>query len=246
MSLIPAERWERAKELFDEALCVTTDRRAVFLAEASGGDETLRLEVESLIASHEQAGAFLVGTAADEAGAGPLGRVGPYRLLGLVGRGGMGDVYRAVRDDDHFKKVVAVKLVRPEIAGELEEDRLRAERQILACLEHPGIARLLDGGTTEDGRPYLVHGVRRGRRASTPSREERGLDDPRAASLCSGRCARRCSTPTRTWSCTATSSPPTSWSTAEGVPKLLDFGIAKLLDRDRGGRRDHRHRVRRA
>ena len=65
----------------------------------------------------------------------------------------MGDVYRAVRDDDHFKKIVAVKVVRPDIATALEEHRLRAERQILACLEHPGIARLLDGGSTADGRP---------------------------------------------------------------------------------------------
>jgi tetratricopeptide (TPR) repeat protein/tRNA A-37 threonylcarbamoyl transferase component Bud32 len=228
--LIPAERWERAKELFDEALAVSTDRRSAFLAEQSGGDETLRQEVESLIASHEQAGAFLD----DAAGSGDSrsspwpGRVGPYRLLDLVGRGGMGDVYRAVRDDDHFKKIVAVKLVRPDIAGELEEHRLRAERQILACLEHPGIARLLDGGSTEDGRPFLAMEYVEGARLDAFA-EARGLDVRARVQLVLPVCA-AVQHAHQNLVVHRDLKPGNILVTAEGVPKLLDFGVAKLLD----------------
>jgi tetratricopeptide (TPR) repeat protein/tRNA A-37 threonylcarbamoyl transferase component Bud32 len=234
--LIPAERWERAKELFDEALGIPTDRRAAFVAEASGGDETLRLEVQSLIASHEQAGAFLDGPAADGgdgAAARPLGRVGPYRLLGLVGRGGMGDVYRAVRDDDHFKKIVAVKLVRPDIAGELEEDRLRAERQILACLEHPGIARLLDGGSTQDGRPFLVMEYVDGTRLDAYA-QAHGLDTRARVALFRTVCA-AVQHAHQNLVVHRDLKPANILVTAEGVPKLLDFGVAKLLDPTLGG-----------
>ena len=111
-------------------------------------------------------------------------RAGPYRLLDLVGRGGMGDVYRAVRDDDHFKKIVAVKLVRPDVATALQHDRLRAERQILAGLEHPDIARLLDGGATADGRPYLVMEYVEGTPLDAYA-AARGLDARGARSSCS-------------------------------------------------------------
>jgi tetratricopeptide (TPR) repeat protein/tRNA A-37 threonylcarbamoyl transferase component Bud32 len=224
--LIPAERWERAKELFDEALRVPTDRRATFLAEACRGDETLRQEVESLVASDEEAGSFLGAHPGGRAF--PSDRAGPYRLIDLVGRGGMGDVYRAVRDDDHFKKIVAVKLVRPDIAGALEEDRLRAERQILACLEHPGIARLLDGGATEDGRPFLVMEYVDGTRLDTFA-EAHGLDTRARIELFRAVCA-AVQHAHQNLVVHRDLKPANILVTGEGVPKLLDFGIAKLLD----------------
>src|SRR5207244_9812823 len=83
-------------------------------------------------------------------------RIGPYRATAAVGRGGMGVVYRAVRDDDQFQKQVAIKVVKRGMDTEMILNRFKLERQILARLEHPNIARLLDGGATESGAPYLV------------------------------------------------------------------------------------------
>src|SRR6185295_19545015 len=101
------------------------------------------------------AGTFLSQPAASTAEQDTGRRIGPYRLLGRIGEGGMGVVYRAVRDDDVFRKTVALKVAhasaRPEHRGLLER-----ERQILARLQHPNIAAIFDGGTTDDGRPYLV------------------------------------------------------------------------------------------
>src|SRR5207244_928811 len=82
-------------------------------------------------------------------------RIGPYRVLGEIGHGGMGAVYRAVRDDDQYQKQVAIKLLRGGTGSELVIERFKAERQILANLEHPNIARLIDGGTAEEGWPWF-------------------------------------------------------------------------------------------
>ena len=137
-------------------------------------------------------------------------RVGPWRLLEQMGHGGMGTVYLAERADDEYRKKVAIKVIR---TGQDSADvvaRFRRERQILAALDHPNIAQLLDGGTTEDGRPYLVMEHVEGRSILHYCLEGtagRG----RAAPPLSPRSATRCSTPTGTWWCTATSSPATSW-----------------------------------
>ena len=117
-----------------------------------------------MLASDEKAGGFLSGVlegtlprlASSAPGASPVGRhIGPYRVLSEIGHGGMGAVYRAVRDDDQYPKQVAIKLLREGTGSELVIERFKAERQILANLEHPNIARLIDGGTTEEGWQYF-------------------------------------------------------------------------------------------
>jgi predicted Ser/Thr protein kinase len=154
---------ERVPELFGEALSLPLAERAAYLARACGGDEALRAEVERLLQAHDRAGGFIERSALAQLADQPTvsetrewagERVGPYRVLRELGRGGMGVVYLAERADGEFHKQVAIKLL-PASADENERQRFRRERQILADLEHPNIARLLDGGTL-NGRPYVV------------------------------------------------------------------------------------------
>jgi len=140
MSQAGAQPWARIKSVLAGALERTAADRPAFLDTACGDDTALRKEVESLLAAYP---AGLEGHL-----------VGPYKVLQEIGRGGMGAVYRAVRADDEYQKQVALKVV-----GRLDPDlvrRFRAERQILAGLDHPGIARLIDGGATADGLPWLA------------------------------------------------------------------------------------------
>src|SRR5712692_7753541 len=134
---------------------------------AGGNDSTLAEEVRRLLAAEQKAGDFLSGRPPVSSTDSPTGpsfepapslqgrRLGPYRLLAEIGHGGMGSVYRAVRDDDQYQKQVAIKLIRGGWDSSFVRQRFKAERQILANLEHPAIARLIDGGTTEEGWPYF-------------------------------------------------------------------------------------------
>jgi serine/threonine protein kinase len=226
---MPEDSWLRVKELFEAALARAPALRAAFLAEACGEDLALRHELESLLLSHEEAEGFLEGTALP--GSSWEGRrVGAYRILGEVGRGGMGSVYRAVRADDAFEKQVALKVVRSGRGSIDLAARFRGERQILARLDHPNIARLLDGGATAEGDPYLVM--------------EYVVGDPIDA-YCQ---ARALSTAARLGLFRAVCAavhyahqnlvvhrdlkPGNILVTSDGVPKLLDFGIAKVLADD--------------
>ena len=152
--------YHRAQAIFLDALELPPAERPPFLDEACA-DEALRREVEGLLAAHAGAGLLDDALLPPDDG-GPrrdpmLGRtVGPWRLEGRLGAGGMGAVYRAVRDDGLYEREVAVKLLRPGADVHALGRRLRDERQILARLEHPAIARLYDGGVTADGLPYLV------------------------------------------------------------------------------------------
>ena len=138
-------------------------------------------------------------------------RIGPYRLVRELGQGGMGTVYLAVRDDDAFRKRVALKILKRGMDTESIVRRFRTERQILAGLDHPNIARLLDGGATADGLPYLVMEFVDGMPLAEHA-ESRDNSTPRRGCNCSCCSARPCSTRIRTSSSIATSSPPTSWS----------------------------------
>lgn len=151
--------WQRVRELFDAAMEREAVERADWLAQACGDDEALRAEVEKLLQAQEQMGEFIeipaVAQLADQPTRELAGqRVGAYQVIRELGRGGMGVVYLAERADGEFRKQVAIKLL-PTDADEQIKQRFRRERQILADLEHPNIARLLDGGTIE-GQPFVV------------------------------------------------------------------------------------------
>jgi eukaryotic-like serine/threonine-protein kinase len=155
------ERWQRVDRLFQSAVDLPPGDRAAFLDDASQGDAELRGEVESLIKSHEQAGSFIEDPALPTAGwpaGGPSSpeRLGAYRILRELGRGGMGRVYLAEQEGEGFRRQVALKVVdRRGDAAEVER-RFRDERRILAGLEHPGIARFYDAGRASDGRWFLA------------------------------------------------------------------------------------------
>ncbi len=231
-----ARRWRAADELFDAALKVPPAQRDPFLRERCGEDLSLRRRVARLLAAAEAGETFLetpaVGAALqafDEEVTDRLvgATVGNWRLLELIGRGGMGAVYLAARADREFSQKVAVKIVAPFFAGLEAENGFRRERQILARLNHPGIARLLDGGTTEEGVPFLAMEYVEGEtitdycaREALPVKARLRLFLEVCAAV---RYAHQNLTIHRDLK------PSNILVTAEGVPKLLDFGVAKLL-----------------
>src|SRR5215831_10594133 len=159
-----SERWRKVEEVFNQALDRPEAERDVWLRFACGDDDDLRFEVLSLLESDRAAAGSFVGSKVQraviqlgkEAQVDVAGqRFGPYRLMRELGRGGMGAVYLAARDDEQYESEVAIKIVRPGLDTDFVLRRFRRERHILARLQHPNIARLLDGGT-EDGIPYLV------------------------------------------------------------------------------------------
>jgi serine/threonine-protein kinase len=227
--MVTAERWGLVKSVLDGALEKVPGERTAFVAAACGEDSELRAEVESLLAFEEGSAGFieepLFGRFTGGPGLEEGQRVGPYRVVREIGRGGMGAVYLAVRADEEFDQRVALKLVGTGSAAEIVR-RFRAERQILAHLDPPKIAKLLDGGTAEDGRPYFVMEYVEGRpidevAGSLPLRERLALFREVCAAV---HFAHQNLVVHRDLK------PANVLVTAEGVPKLLDFGIAKLLD----------------
>jgi serine/threonine protein kinase len=155
--------WRRIETLFHQAAEVDPTRRDAFIEEVCQGDFELRAELDSLLSSTDQTLAALKGSVAAAAD-GLLGdqrdewtRLGAYRIMRTLGQGGMGTVYLGDRDDDQYHRTVAIKVLRAGLSHRPELQLLfRAERQILADFDHPNIARMLDGGITPDGSPYLV------------------------------------------------------------------------------------------
>lgn len=230
-------RWDTVKELFQQALEQDPGSRASFLDRVCGDDTTLRFELESLLASHQSAEFFLSDPPSREAaeviasGEGALlhgQQLGPYKVLQRVGRGGTGAVYLAVRADDEFQQRVAIKVIRQGMATEDLLRRFRSERQILASIDHPNIARLLDGGSTDDGLPYFVMEYIEGEPITRYCELNQLTIDQRLDLFCTV--------------CDAVQlahqnlvvhrdlKPGNIIVTQDGTPKLLDFGIAKLLN----------------
>ena len=232
---MPDPDWQRVKEVTADALTLAPDARAVFLDDACSGDADLRREVESLLAFAPAAQAFfsggpaLTGSGAEAVldRASRTRPIGPYRITGVIARGGMGTVYRAVRDDDTFQKTVAVKLVAAAGSPDTLARRFRLERQILGRLQHPNIATVLDGGTTDDGQPYLVMEYVEGR-PITAYCDERQLATRPRLELFVGVCA-AVQYAHQNLVVHRDLKPGNILVTADGTPKLLDFGIAKLL-----------------
>ncbi len=236
------ERWQQVKTLLQETLERPPADRAAFLARASGSDQELVREVESLLSAHDEAGGFIETPALAPRGK-PSGqdapmdvptwvgrRVGPYLMVREIGHGGMGAVYLAVRADDEYRKQVAIKVIRSTLAPAFILERFRHERQILADLDHPNIARLIDAGSTEDGSPYFVMDYVDGlpidqhclaNDLSVNARLRLFLDVCAAVHY-----AHQHLVVHRDLKATNVLVTP------GGVPKLLDFGIAKLLAPD--------------
>ena len=158
-------RWQQLKSVFDQALQLDPSQRPGYIDEVCALDPELRKEIESMLAAHEQVREEFLNTPAagldafqDLSGADPsVGKhIGPYQLVRELGSGGMGEVYLAVRADAEFHKEVAVKLIRSGQDSAAVVSRFKIERQILASLDHPNIAKLLDGGRTLQGQPYFV------------------------------------------------------------------------------------------
>jgi serine/threonine protein kinase/Tfp pilus assembly protein PilF len=224
--------WERIQQIFDEASQLPPDRRQGWVADACQGDRTLFLQVESLLQALDQEGGFLeqqIGSYAVRVAAAEIPeQIGAYRILSEIGRGGMGAVYLAERADGQYQRRVAIKLVAGGSASAPELlRRFSIERQILADLQHPNIAQLLDGGVASDGTPYLVMEYVEGVRidaycySNTLSLRDR-IELFRH--VCSAvQYAHRNLIVHRDIK------PSNILVTREGVPKLLDFGIAKLL-----------------
>ncbi len=156
------ERFRQVRNVFEAALEKAPSARADFLAEAAASDADLRAQVERMLEAHGNTVTFLDGALAapEELRTDPHRmegrRLGPYEVLREIGRGGMGTVYLARRADGLFEQQVAIKVVTPESAGREVIERFAQERAILASLEHPHIARLYDGGSTDEGWPYFV------------------------------------------------------------------------------------------
>ena len=208
-----------------------------YLDRNCAGDPELRAEVESLLCSHEAAGGDFLGSpridlrelAGTQDGGGYVGRrIGVYKIVEEIGHGGMGEVYRASRVDGQYDKQVAIKLVRVGLGSPFLNERFRHERQILASLDHPNIARLYDGGTTEDGIPYLVMELIEGVPIDQYC-DEHDLSVSERLKLFTEVCAAVQYAHQRLV-IHRDIKPSNILVTEDRVPKLLDFGIAKIVD----------------
>ncbi len=236
------QKYHRLKEIFAAAADCDTNERAALISAACDGDEVLLREAQSLLGYHDRAErfiekpAFLAGVHLLSEGQNEALRghaVGSYKLIREVGRGGMGAVYLAARADEEFEKRAAIKLIKRGMDTEDVLRRFRNERQILARLEHKNIARLLDGGATSDGSPYLVMEYVEG------APIDKYCDQHRLSTAERLRLFRIV--------CSAVAyahqnliihrdiKPGNILVTEDGTPKLLDFGIAKILTEELSG-----------
>ena len=230
--------WSQIKELFHAAVELTPHDREAFLRSNRAGSDEVRREVAALLSAHESAGDFIqqpalvdVGLVADDESnrsAAVTGQqIGSYRIIRELGRGGMGAVYLAARADESFDKQVALKLIKRGMDSDAIIKRFVMERQILANLDHPNIARLIDGGTTEDGLPYFVLEYVEGT-AITRYCDQHKLNTTERLKLFRQVCA-AVQFAHQNLIVHRDLKPSNIIVTEERTPKLLDFGIAKLL-----------------
>ncbi len=234
------ERWRKVEDIFQNALDLSPEERSKYVIETCGNDESLRRDVQLLLSQHDSAGELLDQPLYANTELGMLEsfieekdpmigrRLGAYRIEREIGRGGMGAVYEAVRVDNEFNKRAAIKLVKRGMDTDFILRRFRKERQILAALDHPHIAGLLDGGTTEDGLPYFVMEFIEGQPLYSYC-DSQQLSIIERLKLFRPICdavhyAHQKQVVHRDIK------PSNVLVTSQGVPKLLDFGIAKLLN----------------
>jgi serine/threonine-protein kinase len=229
------ERYRRLKEIFLATAEASDSERQAALEELEAADTDLADRLRAMLAAHSGTADLLAenrlpkregGKARQEWGD-PGARIGPYRILQELGRGGMGAVYLAERDDGSFTQRVALKLIKRGMDTDEIIRRFVAERQILAQLVHPNIARLLDGGSTADGQPYFVLEHVEGQPIGAYCKQHR-LGVEARLRLFLDVCA-AVAFAHRNLVVHRDLKPANILVDAEGTPKLLDFGIAKLL-----------------
>jgi eukaryotic-like serine/threonine-protein kinase len=247
-AMMTPERWQQVTDTLNKVLDLPAFERATCLSEIAACDPELYREVASLLDAHDNAGAEFLSMPAMQSLpdliAQPIAealpetqrdtmigrRLGSYQIVEQIGEGGMGAVYRAFRADDQYRKQVALKVIRGGEGSGFVVSRFRNERQILASLDHPNIARLLDGGTTEEGAPYFVMELIEGENLvhycdhhQLPSSERMRLFLQVCAAVQFAH---------QRLIIHRDIKPGNILVTTDGTPKLLDFGIAKILDAD--------------
>ena len=233
--MIPPVRWQRIQSLFEELIDSKDAERAARLDSACGDDLDLRSSVESLLRSdarREDPLLDVIGEAAEslleEHQDRLIGtRIGPYRVVSILGHGGMSTVYRGERDDSQYQQTVAIKVLLHSTLHPRLRSRLHSERHILATLDHPSIARQIDSGDLEDGTPYLVMEHVDGESIDVYC-DSRTLFVRERLELFIQVCA-AVQYAHRNLVVHRDIKASNIFVTGEGAPKLLDFGIAKLL-----------------
>jgi eukaryotic-like serine/threonine-protein kinase len=229
------ERWNLIEEIFHGVLERPSSERDEYLVHACGDDAELRVEIESLLSHEANATTMLaplvVGDLRElvrDSDASEIGvRIGPYRLVRELDSGGMGVVYLAVRSDDQYFQIVAIKMIRRGLESPSLLQRFRTERQILATLTHPNIGTILDGGDTEDGRPFIVMEYVEGQPITLAS-ENRGLSIRQRIELFRSVCS-AVHYAHQKLVIHRDIKPSNVLVTPEGVVKLIDFGVSKPL-----------------
>jgi hypothetical protein len=236
-----SERWQKLTEIVGDCLGLAAAAREAHVREAAGGDEALYREALEWVAKAERTEGFLDQATSIERAIDALNgndsrkadswigsTLGPYRITAEIARGGMGRVFRARRDDAQYEKEVAIKLIRADLGSRDAAARFGRERRILAGLDHPGVARLIDGGSSADGTPYIVMDYVDGIAIDRYCRE-RGLDLRARLELFCEVCA-AVQFAHRNLIVHRDLKPSNILVDNNGAVKLLDFGIARLVD----------------